>query len=384
MPSKMISVPVSIVRGGTSKGIFILKNKLPTDVVLRDKIILAIFGSPDLRQVDGIGGADPLTSKLAIIGPSTRPDADVDYIFGQVSITAPFIDYAGNCGNISSAVGSFAIDRGMVKITEPITAVRIHMVNTGRLLTAYIPVEDGEPCVDGDYAIDGVPGFGAKIDIDWADCGGETTGKILPTGSVAEHIEAQGKNYNVSIVDAGNVTVFINAEALGLTGAETPTEIETDKELMALIEEIRGKAACRAGLLEDWKQSTVSCPYAPFFSIISASQTHQTFNGKNIKTEDIDVVSRLLFMQQVHKAHPVTGTVALGCAARIPGTIVHQRLASVAHNADELHIGHPSGIIQIASDVDCDGEYKLTKSMISRTARIIMDGNVYIRDSQLL
>lgn len=384
MPIKKIDVPVSIVRGGTSKGVFILKNKLPTDPVLRDKILLAIFGSPDLRQIDGIGGADPLTSKLAIIGPSTHPDADVDYIFGQVSITAPFIDYAGNCGNISSAVGIFAIDHGMVNITEPVTTVRVHMVNTGRLLTAYIPVEDGEPCVDGDYAIDGVPGFGAKIDIDWADCGGETTGKILPTGAVVEHIDVQDKSYEVSIVDAGNVTVFIKAEKLGLTGTERPAEIESDKKLMGLIEEIRGKAACRAGLLEDWRQSSELCPYAPFFSIISAPQSHQTFNDKNIKAEDIDVVSRLLFMQRLHKTHPVTGTVALGCAARIPGTVVHQHLAKISHDTDELRIGHPSGVIKITNAVDdSDGEYKLKKCMVSRTARIIMDGIVYVRESQI-
>lgn len=180
--SEMLRVRCAILRGGTSKGIFLHENDLPRDRVLRDRMILAIFGSPDVRQIDGLGGADPLTSKLAIIGPSSRPDADVDYTFGQVSIKEPLIDYSGNCGNISAAVGPFAIDEGLVRAQEPVTYVRIHNTNTGKIIVAEVPVQNGKAKVTGDYQIDGVPGTGAKIMLDFAGTAGAATGRLLPTG----------------------------------------------------------------------------------------------------------------------------------------------------------------------------------------------------------
>ncbi|MGL6051086.1 MAG: PrpF domain-containing protein, partial [Aeromonas salmonicida] len=308
MQTEVSILPVSIVRGGTSKGIFIMKNVLPTDPIQRDRVILSVFGSPDLRQIDGLGGADPLTSKLAIIAPSSRPDADVDYIFGQVSLSEAFIDYGGNCGNISAAVGPFAIQKGMIAAIAPMTRVRIHMVNTGRVLIADVPVADGMPRVEGGCSIDGVPGSGACIEIDWADCGGETTGALLPSGSPYDTIEAGGREYQVSIIDAGNVTVFINAEALGLCGTETPAEISGNAQLMALIEEIRAKAAQLVGLIDDWREAAQRIPYAPFFSIVSSPRAHDTFNGNHIDESQCDILSRVVFMQAMHKAHPVTGT----------------------------------------------------------------------------
>lgn len=190
MHTEMEALRCAIVRGGTSKGVFIMRNELPADPALRDKAILAIYGSPDLRQIDGLGGADTLTSKLAIIGPPTREGADVDCTFGQVSITDPFVDYGGNCGNISSAVGPFAIDMGLVEPVEPVTTVRIHMTNTGRILTAQVPVRNGKAAVEGDFAIDGVPGTGARITLDWSDVVGGITGRLLPTGSPKDVIEA--------------------------------------------------------------------------------------------------------------------------------------------------------------------------------------------------
>ena len=190
MHTEMEALRCAIVRGGTSKGVFIMRNELPADPALRDKAILAIYGSPDLRQIDGLGGADTLTSKLAIIGPPTREGADVDYTFGQVSITDPFVDYGGNCGNISSAVGPFAIDMGLVEPVEPVTTVRIHMTNTGSILAAQVPVRNGKAAVEGDFAIDGVPGTGARITLDWSDVVGGITGRLLPTGSPKDVIEA--------------------------------------------------------------------------------------------------------------------------------------------------------------------------------------------------
>ena len=382
MQTETTMFPVSIVRGGTSKGIFIMKNALPEDEALRDRIILSIFGSPDLRQIDGLGGADPLTSKLAIIAPSSRADADVDYIFGQVSITDSFIDYKGNCGNISSAVGCFAIHKGLVQTQDPVTTIRIHMVNTGRILIAHVPVKDGMPCVDGKTQIDGVPGTAANVELDWADSGGATTGYLLPTGHVYDLMECSDKNYKVSIIDAGNVTVFISSSDLGLNGTETPAEIIANAERMKLIEEIRGKAAQKIGLIDDWSKAASEIPFAPFISIVSAPKKHTTFNGRDIDEVDCDIISRLVFMQTMHKAHPVTGTIALGAAARIPGTLVYDILSLHAHQRERLKIGHPSGIIFIDTAVVHDGnDYKLAKSVVNRTARLLLDGYFYLRSS---
>jgi len=183
----------TIMRGGTSKGIFLHRNDLPQDPVLRDKVIMRIFGAPDPREIDGIAGAELLTSKLALIGPSTRPDCDVDYLFGQVSMVEPMIDYKSNCGNVSSAVGPFAIDEGMVDAVEPITKVRIHQVNTGKVIIAEVPVKDGRAVVEGKHRIDGVPGTGAKIILDWADAAGSLTGKLLPTGKVVYTLKVEGE-----------------------------------------------------------------------------------------------------------------------------------------------------------------------------------------------
>ncbi len=380
MNREMETIKCAIVRGGTSKGIFIMENQLPTDQKLRDDIILAIYGSPDIRQIDGLGGADVLTSKLAIVGPSSRPDADVDYTFGQVSMEKHFVDYGGNCGNISAAVGGFAIDMGLVKAVEPVTTVRINLTNSDSILVAEVPVINGKAAVEGDYAIDGVPGTGAKITLDWSDVVGGTTGKLLPTDNPQDIIEVGGKEYAVSIVDAGNILVFVKAEDLGMTGIETPAEIEGDGKLMALIEELRGRCCQKIGLVENWQDAAEATPYQPFFAIISQSQDYKCFNGDEVKAEDVHVVSRLLFMLHMHKTYPVTGTVCTGAAAKIPGTIVYNALDEAGIAADTLLIGHPAGVIpvEVASEIT-DGKTKVTRIGVYRTARMIMEGDVYIR-----
>ena len=251
MHPEMESLRCTIMRAGTSKGIFIMKNELPSDPKNRDAVIRAIFGSPDIRQIDGLGGADVLTSKLAIISPSSRDDADLDYTFAQVSFDSDIIDYRSNCGNISAGVGPFAVDQGLVNVVAPITTVRIHQTNTGKIIVAKVPIKDGKAAVEGDFHIDGVPGTGAKISLDFSDMIGSITGKLLPTGNVKDviNIENVGK-YTVSIVDVAIPVVFIKAEELAMKGIETPEEIEENKGLMNLIEQIRSRVAAKIGLVD--------------------------------------------------------------------------------------------------------------------------------------
>jgi len=380
MHPEMEMLRCAIVRGGTSKGVFIMKNELPKDPAKRDAVIRAIYGSPDVRQIDGLGGADVLTSKLAIISPSTREDADVDYTFGQVSFEAEFIDYNGNCGNISSAVGPFAIDEGLVEPVEPVTTVRIHLTNSDSILVAEVPVRNGKAMVEGDFAIDGCPGTGAKITLDWADTAGAITGKLLPTGKVQDTIEVDGKKYVVSLVDAANAVVFIKAPNLGMTGIESPQEIEGNKALMELIEKIRGRAAVMMGIVDKPEEAAAKSPYNPFFAIVSPPTDYKTISGAAVKASDCDVVSRLLFMLRMHKTYPVSGTVCTGAAARIPGSIVWEVLREEAKSRININIGHPGGIIPVEADAEVTGNgVKLKRVGVYRTARRIMDGYVYVR-----
>lgn len=374
----------SIVRGGTSKGIFFEKNDLPVDADLREKVILAAFGSPDVRQIDGLGGADVLTSKLAIVSPSESPDADVDYTFGQVSFEQAFIDYKGNCGNISSGVGPFAIDTGMIPAQEPITKVRIRQMNSNTILVAEVPVKDGRAQVEGDSHIDGVPGTGAKITLDWSGTVGAQTGKLLPTGNTKDIIKVGNKEYTVSLVDAGNPLVFIQAKDLGMKGTETTAEIEANGELMKNILAIRAEAAVIFGLTEKAERAEKESPYNPFFAIVSPPQDYEALNGRHVKAEEIDMVSRLSFMLKMHKTYPITGTVCTGAASRIPGTVVWDVIRDTAKQDGTLRIGHPGGVIPVETEaVSVEGEIQIKRIGVYRTARKIMDGLVYIKESYL-
>lgn len=380
--SQMKTIKCAIVRGGTSKGVFIMENELPKDPAERDAVILAIYGSPDIRQIDGLGGADSLTSKLAIIGPPSRSDADVDYTFAQVSITTPFVDYKGNCGNISSGVGGFAIDEGMVRPVEPVTRVRIHLTNTNNLLIADVPVVDGKAAVEGDEAIDGCPGTGAGIILDWSDTAGALTGSLLPTGNPRDFISVDGRDYEISLVDCVNIVVFIHASSLGLEGTETPEEIDNNAPLMRTIEKIRQKAAVMCNLVEKEEDATAKSPYNPFVSIVSEPKGYCTVTGIDVPHGDIDIVSRLLFMLKMHRTHPVSGTACLGATARIPGSIVYDLLSADAKRSPVIRIGHPAGVIRVESEAETQGgALVLKKAIISRTARRIMDGHVYIRNA---
>jgi len=368
----------AILRAGTSKGIFLMENDLSSDTQSRDQEILAIFGSPDVRQIDGLGGADPLTSKVAIIGPSTRSDADVNYTFGQVSIGTELVDFSGNCGNISSGVGPFAIDEGLVRAVEPVTKVRIHNTNTGKILIAEVPVQDGKAQVSGDYKIAGVPGTGAKIMLDFAGTVGSATNKMLPTGKVVDVLNIEGfGTLEASIIDVANPMVFVRAKDLGLTGIETPAQINGNKEMLDLLEKIRGKAATMIGMAKDEADALKNSPAFPMIAFVSEPQDYVDFTtGKTIRADQVDFVSRLMYMQVIHKTYAGTGTTCTGAAAKIPGSIVNQVTLS---KSPLVRIGHPAGVIDIEVQAKEEGaEIKLERAAFGRTARRIMDGYVYI------
>lgn len=377
---EMFRVPCTIMRGGTSKAIFLKSNHLPQDQILRDKIILAIFGSPDVRQIDGLGGADPLTSKLAIIGPSTHPGADIDYTFGQVSINTALVDYSGNCGNISSAVGPYAINEGFVRAVEPITKVCIHNTNTGKILYAEVPVVDGLAKVTGDCKIDGVPGTGAKILMDFSDTSGSATGKTLPTGNPIDTIHTSIGNVDISIVDVSNPCVFVKAKDVGMKGTETPQEINGDPKLLALLEEIRAQACVICKMAPDIASATAKSPAFPMIAFVAPAQDYIDFTtGRIIKKDDVDFLSRMMFMQVLHKTYPGTGTACTGAAAKIPGTIVNEAIPHI-DSIRNIRIGHPAGIIEVEAEYS-DGN--LTRAAFARTARRIMEGYVFVENNKI-
>jgi 2-methylaconitate cis-trans-isomerase PrpF len=369
------------MRAGTSKGIFLKTNDLPADQAKRDKLILKIFGSPDVRQIDGLAGADPLTSKLAIIGPSTHPEADVDYTFAQVGIGDAIVDYNGNCGNISSGVGPFAIDESLVKAVEPVTRVCIHNTNTGKLLYAEVQVEDGKAKVSGDCEIAGVPGTGAQELMDFSGTAGAATGKVLPTGNVVDALETSRGSLPVSIVDVANPCVFVHAKDVGMTGIETPAEIDGNPELLSLLEEIRAKSCVKIGMAKDEKEALEKSPAFPMIAFVCEPADYTDFtSGRTIKAEEVDLVSRLMFMQVLHKTYAGTATACTGSAAKIPGTIVNQVMRK-GKSDDTVRIGHPAGIIPVVSVVTDQG---VEKAALIRTARRLMEGYVLVEKSALV
>lgn len=386
MNNDVLMVKCSIVRGGTSKAIFIMKNELPSDQALRDKIILAIFGSPSLRQLDGLGGADITTSKLAIIGPPTHPEADVDYTFGQVSMDEAFIDYGGNCGNISSGVGPFAINNNMVVPTEPVTTVRIHLTNSGSILKARILAREGQAAIDGDCVIGGVPGTASPIEMDWSLVYGSSTGKLLPTGNVADEIEMDGRAYRVSVVDAGNIVIYLKAQDFSLTGTETPAQINGDSKLLGRIEKLRGLVCQRIGLVKNWEETIKQSPYQPFLTMVTEPAAYDTYTGEHVAMENIDLVARTYLMGSVVKAYPGTATANAGFAVRIKGSVPYELLNGESRAKTRMTLGHPTGTISFNSVIDegsQDNPPKMKDVSFLRTARILMEGVTYVRKSVL-
>jgi len=371
-----------IQRAGTSKGVYFHEKDLPSEPEMREKVILAVFGSPDIRQIDGLGGADPLTSKCAIIGPSEREDADVNYTMAQVGITDPLIDFGGNCGNISSGVGPFAIDEGLVEAREPETIVRIYNTNTKKILKAYVATENGKSLYTGDYAIDGVPGTGSKILLDYSSTGGTVTGDILPTGNAVDMVQVPGMGeIEISIVDAGNPTCFLSPEVLGFSGIEGPQDPKVISSLET-IELIRGCVSKILGLADDAHKARIQSPTRPMIAFVSPPAEYTSFTDNTpIKADEIDFVSRLFFMQTMHKTYAGTGTVCTGAAAMIDGTIVNRVCSARAGKEKMVRIGHPSGIISLEVEVEEGPEGpELHLAAFGRTSRRIMEGYVYVSE----
>lgn len=373
-------IPCVIQRGGTSKGVYLHAKDLPDDPILRDRVILSIFGSPDKRQIDGLGGADPLTSKVAIISPSGRPDCDVDYTFGAVDLTEPIIDYRGNCGNLSAGVGPFALDEGLVKADQGDTLVRIFNTNTMKVLRAYVPTHDGRTTYTGDYAIAGVPGTGAKILLDYAGTAGAATGKILPTGNRLDHVTIPSiGSIEMSIVDAGNPVCFIEPSALSLSGTEGPQDASILR-LLDKIELIRGTAARMIGLVQDERKARIESPAIPLLAVISKSHEYVSYTDKRtVNASDVDFVSRVFYMQEMHKTYSATAAVCTGTAAMMQGTLVNRVTRSTVMETKTVRVGHPSGMITIEVDLlETPQGPELKKAALGRTSRRIMEGLVYV------
>jgi 2-methylaconitate cis-trans-isomerase PrpF len=369
------------MRGGTSRALFFRREDLPDDIPSQDKILLAALGNPDPtgRLVDGLGGPISSTSKVAIISKRAGEPNTVDYTFGQGSHKNALIDREGNCGNISSAVGPYAIDEGLVDVTEPETIVRIYNTNTKKYIIAHVPVEKGKAKVKGDYAIASVPGTGARVALDFESPGGTRTGKLLPTGNPQDILETDTGPIIASLVDAANPLVFVRARDLGLSGTELPDQIESNVELMKRLEHIRAAAAVRMGLARDWADATQRVQSVPKIAFVSAPADYTISGGILISASEMDVVVRMLSMGIPHGAYPITGAVGTAGAARIAGTVVQEMVPPSQQHSPTVRLAHPSGTIQVRADVRIEeGQFKYVCGTVYRTARRIMEGFVYI------
>jgi hypothetical protein len=372
------------MRGGTSKGIFFHERDLPENPELRDEFILASMGSPDpfRRQVDGLGGAVSTTSKIAIIGDGAPFGVDVTYEFGQVGIDQPLIDRRGNCGNISSAVGPFAVDEGLVTPTDPITLVTFLNLNTNKVIVAHVPTRNGKFNPIGDTILPGVPGTGANIQLDFLNPSGAVTGKLLPTGTVVDDLTVPGVGtIPISIVDAGNPLVFVRWEDVGLRGVELPAGVDADESLLHRLESIRAHASVLAGIAEDIDSATSHSPSVPKLALVGAPRKYSASNGDDIAAESTNLRAAMMSMGRMHNSYALSGAIATTVAANLPGTLVHE----AATDTDEAFIiGHPAGLLPMLVDLDTIASGWLVNSVSGfRTSRRLMEGHVLVPDQRL-
>lgn len=372
-----VKVPAAFMRGGTSKGLIFKSVHLPNDPAIRDRVITRIYGSPDKRQIDGIGGGNPLSSKLAIVGPATRPDADVNYTFGQVSLDKQMIDYKPTCGNMATAVGLFAAEEGYVPLTEPITVVRLFNTNTGKMIETEVPVKNGAVQYEGDFAIDGVPGTTSRIMVNFLNAGGAITGKLLPTGHAQDTVVLEnGRSFQVSVIDSANVVVFVNAADLNVSGPDFIGQFQ-HPELLNTLESIRIEAGARIGLIRDKREATPGSHALPKIAVFAEAQLYYTAGGCAVQPNENDILGFYLSMGQLHQAFAVSGGIALATGAQIPGTNIAELRQGDGGRA--IRIGHPSGTIAVDVQVEeVNGLYSATRAAVGRTARRLMDGFCYV------
>ena len=384
-----IKIPATYMRGGTSKGVFFRLKDLPdacqSPGEARDKLLLRVIGSPDpyQKQIDGMGGATSSTSKTVILADPTQPDHDVDYLFGQVSIDKPFVDWSGNCGNLTAAVGAFAINGGFVakdRIPENGTCtVRIWQANIKKTIVAHVPITNGEVQETGDFELDGVTFPAAEVQVEFMDpADGE--GSMFPTGNLVDDLEVPGVGtLKATMINAGIPTIFVNAEDIGYIGTELQEDINNDPAVLEKFETIRAHGAVRMGLIENIEQAA-SRQHTPKVAFVAEPTDYQASSGKQINADDVDLLVRALSMGKLHHAMMGTAAVAIATAAAIPGTVVN--LAAGGGDRIEVVFGHPSGTLKVGAEAEMsNGNWTVKKAIMSRSARVLMEGWVRLPEA---
>jgi probable AcnD-accessory protein PrpF len=380
-----LRIPAVYMRGGTSKGVFFLAGDLPSDPARRDAILLRVIGSPDRygKHIDGMGGATSSTSKVVILSKSTRPGCDVDYLFGAVAIDAPVIDWSGNCGNLSAAVGPFAIEAGLVQApADGAATVRIWQANIGKTIVAHVPMRGGEVEETGDFELDGVTFPAAEVKLEFldpaADEDGSEGGAMFPTGRKIDELDVPGVGrIEATLINAGNPTIFVDAASLGLVGTELQRDVNGKPEMLAVAEAVRAHGAVAMGLVRTPEDATASRPHTPKLAFVARPAAYTASDGKRVDASGIDLLARIFSMGQLHHAMTGTGAVAIAAAAAIPGTLV-SRVAPVGSDG-RVRFGHPSGTLSVGAEaVETNGEWAVSKVLMSRTARRLMEGWVRV------
>lgn len=385
-----IRIPATYMRGGTSKGVFFRLQDLPEAAQspgpARDALLMRVIGSPDPygKQIDGMGAATSSTSKTVIVSRSSRPDHDVDYLFGQVAIDQPFVDWSGNCGNLSAAVGPFAIAAGLIDPAriprEGVATVRIWQANIGKTIVSHVPIVDGMVKETGDFELDGVTFPAAEIMLEFMDPAAEEEGgggAMFPTGNLVDDLEVPGVGtLKATMINAGIPTIFVNADAIGYTGTELQEAINGDPKALAMFETIRAYGAVRMGLIQNVDEAARR-QHTPKVAFVAPPASYTASSGKPVRAEDIDLLVRALSMGKLHHAMMGTAAVAIGTAAAIPGTLVN--LAAGGGKRQAVRFGHPSGTLRVGAEADqVDGEWAVKKAIMSRSARILMEGWVRV------
>ena len=384
-----IKIPATYMRGGTSKGIFFKLDDLPaaaqTPGAARDRILLRVLGSPDPygKQIDGLGNASSSTSKAVILSKSAEQDHDVDYLFGQVSIDKPFVDWSGNCGNLTAAVGAFAISNGLVDAaripSDGLCTVRIWQANIRKTIIAHVQITGGQVQETGDFELDGVTFPAAEVQIEFLDPAddGEEGGAMFPTGNLVDELEVPGiGTFPATLINAGIPTIFLNAADIGYQGTELQEHINNDEQALAKFETIRAYGALKMGLIADISEAAAR-QHTPKVAFVAAPQDYVSSSGKPVAAADVDLLVRALSMGKLHHAMMGTAAVAIGTAAAIPGTLVN--LAAGGGAREAVRFGHPSGTLRVGAQAKLEnGEWKVTKAIMSRSARVIMEGFVRV------